>query len=63
MAKTKRTYQPHKRPRISQLGFMAKMETVGGRRVIKSRRAKGRVKLTASDEIRTTKTKRFGRLK
>ena len=60
MAKTKRTYQPHKRPRISKLGFM---ETVGGRRVIKSRRAKGRVKLTASDEIRSTKTKRFGRLK
>lgn len=63
MAKTKRTYQPHKRPRISKLGFMKKMETVGGRRLIKARRARGRKKLTASDEIRTTKTKRFGRLK
>lgn len=63
MAKTRRTFQPHKRPRISKLGFMKKMETVGGRRVIKSRRAKGRAKLTASDEIRSTKTKRFGKLK
>jgi len=63
MAKTRRTYQPHKRPRISKLGFMKKMESVGGRRVIKARRAKGRVKLTASDEVRSDKTKRFGRLK
>jgi large subunit ribosomal protein L34 len=63
MAKTKRTYQPHKIPRISKMGFMARMETVGGKRVIKARRAKKRAKLTVSDEVRRDKTKRFTRIK
>jgi large subunit ribosomal protein L34 len=63
MAKTKRTFQPHKTPRISKMGFMARMETVGGRRVLKSRRAKGRAKLSVSDEVRSDKTKRFSRIK
>jgi large subunit ribosomal protein L34 len=63
MAKTKRTYQPHKTPRISKMGFMARMETVGGKRVLKSRRAKQRTKLTVSDEVRRDKTKRFTRIK
>jgi len=59
----KRTYQPHKRPRLRKLGFRARMSTVGGRNVLKSRRRKKRTKLSASDEIRVDKNKRFSRLK
>lgn len=44
---TKRTYQPKKRKRARTHGFRAKMATVGGRKVIKRRRAKGRAKLSA----------------
>ncbi|MCA9383070.1 50S ribosomal protein L34 [Candidatus Dojkabacteria bacterium] len=57
----KRTYQPHKKPRIRKLGFRARMATVGGRRVLKSRRNKKRKSLTASDEVRVDKNKRFSR--
>jgi large subunit ribosomal protein L34 len=63
MPKTRRTYQPHKAKRISTHGFMARMATTGGQKVIKSRRAKGRKTLSVSDEVRVDKTKRFGRIK
>ena len=43
----KRTYQPSKLVRKRRHGFRARMETVGGRKVIANRRSKGRAKLSA----------------
>lgn len=43
----KRTFQPSKIKRARRHGFRNRMSTVGGRAIIRNRRAKGRKKLSA----------------
>jgi large subunit ribosomal protein L34 len=43
----KPTFQPKKRHRAKEHGFRARMKTAGGRRVLASRRVKGRKQLSA----------------
>lgn len=43
----KRTFQPKKRQRSKEHGFLKRMKTRAGRQILKARRLKGRKKLTA----------------
>lgn len=43
----KRTYQPKKRQEQKEHGFMKRIKTASGRKILKARRAKGRKKISA----------------
>ncbi len=44
------TYKPKNKKRYTTHGFLSRMETKDGKKIIKSRRISGRKKLSVSDE-------------
>lgn len=53
----KRTYQPKNVKRIRKLGFRARSKTVGGKNVLKRKRAKGKKFLSVSEEYKLLRKK------
>jgi large subunit ribosomal protein L34 len=53
----KRTYQPKNIKRIKKLGFRARTKTVGGRKVLQRKRAKGKKILSVSEEYKLLRKK------
>lgn len=53
----KRTYQPKNLKRLRKFGFRARNKTKEGKRVLKSRRQKGRSQLTVSEEYKLKRKK------
>ena len=48
----KRTFQPNRRRRSKKHGFLTRMKTQGGKRVISRRRAKGRKRVSVKPGFR-----------
>jgi large subunit ribosomal protein L34 len=53
----KRTYQPKNKKRVRKFGFMARNKTKAGKRVLKSRRRKGRNSLSVTEDYKLKRKK------